>query len=439
VNIFLIWLITLCLYIPLSHADSPNTDVVTAINTGNTELQIVAEHIANQSSRNPGSNYVARDTKTPWVDDFFDFFKYYQLRNDEKEAYLFYMTAPSQPYFTSIFSTARKNYMFLKPFSFYDGYSGLSKSVEQNYLYIYKLDSYDEFLKPSLLDPSNLTTTIDPSVISGASGVFLPRSGKQFNTGENVFDELIRTSAIQDMVFKQFYLYCPEGYDAAGICQAVMDATNVSNAFSTSGAGATSPNAGINPESLLAQPSFAIDSTEHHRSRDYIRMISNPYPRSLVPFKADIANPLAYVADTSDIKQIAKNLTDTAYRGLSAHVLNEIKNRRIQSVDPSETTGLTTTGGTLSQFEFIHSLATDRMLTSNSWLAQINVTSTEGLVRELVIIQASSLMLQYQTFRQNEHIEALLAAMVAQNQNLLEALNFAPDTSKIQDSIAAVG
>ena len=147
--------------------------------------------------------------------------------------------------------------MFLKPFSFYDGYSGLSRSVEQNYLYIYKLNSYHEFLNPSLLDPNNITATIDPSVVSGTTGIFLPRSGKQLQ-GDNAYNELVRTSAIKDMVFKQFYLYCPEGYGAAGICEAVMDATNTGTAFSTSGAGENSPNAGINPESLLARQQLSL-------------------------------------------------------------------------------------------------------------------------------------------------------------------------------------
>jgi hypothetical protein len=156
-----------------------------------------------------------------------------------------------------------------------------------------------------------------------------------------------------------------------------------------------------------------------------------------VPFKADPSQPGSYIPDTGDVKQIGKNLTDAAYRNLSAHVLNDIKNRRIQSINP--TNSATSTAGSISNYEFLHNLAMTRMLTSNSWLTQMNVTSNEGLLRELVIIQASALMLQHQQFCQMENLEALLAAMVAQNQNLLEAINFTGDMSKVQDSIAAVG
>lgn len=406
---------------------SDSTDVVNAIENLETKW-------TQSTSRVPGVDYISRDSTgnatTLWIEDFFNIFKYYEIRRDERDAYFFYMRAPSQPYFTSIFSIARQNYMFQPPFSYYDGLSGLSKTVENNYLYIYKLDTYNEFIKPTVLSADSLTDPVTPS-----EAALLPRAGSSFQTGENVFDELIRTSAIQDMVFKHFYLYCPEG--ASDSCEAVMNATS-GGIFSSDGMGTTRPNADLNPESLLATPSFSINSASHNGARDFIRMITNPYPRMQVPFKPDPNMPGAYIPDTTDVKQIGKNLTDTAYRNLSAHVLNEIKNRRVQSIDPTKGTS-SSTGGSLSSFEFLSSLAMDRMLTSNNWLTQMNVTSSEGLLRELVVIQASSLMMQYQMFRQNENIEALLAAIVAQNQNLLDAMNFAPDTAKIQDSIAAVG
>ena len=59
------------------------------------------------------------------------------------------------------------------------------------------------------------------------------------------------------------------------------------------------------------------------------------------------------------------------------------------------------------------------MLQNNNWVIQMNSSSSEALLRELVLIQATSLMLEYQKFRQNENMEALLAALVAQNQNLI--------------------
>jgi hypothetical protein len=343
------------------------------------------------------------------------------------------MRAPSQNYFSAIYSVARQNNMFQQPFSFYDGYSGLSEVLEKNYLYVNKMNYYDEFLKRSLIDPSQVNTTIDPSI-----GTMLPRNGVVFQTGTAIYDNLIYTSSVQDMVFKHFLNYCPEGYD--DVCEVILSATS-SGVFSTSGIATSSPNGAINPESLMAQPSFKVGSSSHKRARDYIQMITSPFPRSLVPFKPDPYTPGLYVADTSNIAQIAKNLSSQSRRGLSQFVLNEIKNRRVQSIDPDQSSASSTRGGTLSSFEFIHNLAMNRMQTSNGWLAEINIASPEALQRELVLIQASQLMMQYQAFKQNENIEALLATLVAQNEDLQDAFALAvsPDTSKIQESMGAIG
>ncbi len=428
VNIFFIGLITLCTaYTPLVFGDSSTS-------SDSATLQAIENSLSVMSSRVPESAYAIRDLtgspRTAWLEDFFNIYKYYELRRDEREAYFFYMNAPSQGYFTSIYSTARQNYMFLMPFSYYDGIGGLSKTVENNYLYIYKMDTYEELIKPNFIESSSITSLVTPSESN-----LLPRTGTRLTAADNISNELIRVSSVEDFVFKHFYLYCAEG--AEETCSTILGVTSGSGAFSVDGMGTTRPNADINPESLLASPSFAHYSSGHTGAIDFIRTISNPTPRLLIPFKADPSQPGAYIPDTGDVKQIGKNLTDAAYRNLSAHVLNDIKNRRIQSINPTK--NASTTSGSISNFEFLHSLAMDRMLTSNGWLTQMNVTSQEGLLRELVIIQASALMLQHQQFRQMENLEALLAAMVAQNQNLIEAINFTGDMSKVQDSIAAVG
>jgi hypothetical protein len=237
------------------------------------------------------------------------------------------------------------------------------------------------------------------------------------------------------MVFKHFYFYCPEQYQ--DVCETVLNST-ASGVFSPSGMSSTSPNGDINPESLFAQPGFLTGSSSHRRARDYIQNITDPFPKNIIPFKPDPYTPGLFTADTSDTIQIGKNIVDRSYRSLSQYVLNEIKNRRVQSTNP-ETSVNNGASGTLSTFEFLYNMANNRFLTSNQWLAEINIASSESLLRELVLIEASRLLLEYQMHRQSEHMEALLAAMVAQNQNMLDALNFIPDTAKIKDSINAIG
>jgi hypothetical protein len=409
-------------------ADSTNTDIVNAITSLQTEVTNVQNMLTNSFTRKNGTGYNVANGTTHFMSDFFDFYKYNLLRNDEKEAYLFYMTPPSQNDYIAIYEIARQNQMFQLPFTYYDTMSGTTQSLQTNYLYTTNMYSYQEFLNRSFINPDQINVPIQPTIVNE-----LPRNGQTFQTSNQAYDGLIHTSAVQDMVFKHFYLYCPENYQT--VCEMVLSATS-SNVFSTSGMNQTSPNGDINAESLLAEAGFTPTSPGHTRARDFIQNITDPFPTNIVPFKPDPSNPGTYIPDTSNIAAIGQNITDKAYRDLSQYVLNEIKNRRVLSTNPAKNSRQS---GTLSNLQFLDNMANNRILLSNTWLVDLNTTSTEGLLRELVIIEASRLMLDYQRFRQNEHIEALLAASVVQNQNMLAALNFAtPSTQSIQNSLSAV-
>lgn len=408
----------------------PNIATATASSTTDptvTAITNLTSTVRNAFIRADNTAYVVDAGKTHFLSDLFDFYKYNKLRDEEKEAYFFYMIAPSQNYYIANYEIARQNQMFQLPFTYYDTSNAVSLGLEKNYLYTDKMYTYAEFLSRSFIDPTQVNVTIEPTDIR-----FLPRNGVTFQTSIPEYDGLLHTSSVQDFVFKHHYFYCPENY--TDVCASVLNATS-SNVFTTSGMATTSPNGDINAESLLAEASMQPVSANHTRARDFIQNISDPYPKSIVPFKPDPANPNEYIPDTSDILAIGKNIVDKSYRSLAQYVLNEIKNRRVLSSNPSVGTVET---GSISPLEFFDNLANNRILLSNDWITSLNTTSSEGLLRELVIIQASSLMLDYQRFRQNEHIEALLAATVTQNQNLLEALNFGPTAKASQNALNAV-
>jgi len=413
-----------------AYGDASLSAVVQSIETTNDELKQMGLTLSGLSSRTPGSAYNINPntTTTPWINDFFDFFKYYELRRDEKEAYLFYMNPPSLNSFTPIYSIAVQNYMFQMPFTYYNTISNMTQAVENNYIYTKSLSLYPEFLARSFINPEEITTPIDPSISTQ-----LPRDGTVLQATKPLYSNLVYTSPVQDMVFKHFYLYCPDNYQ--DVCETILSSTS-SGVFSSSGMGTASPNGDLNAESLLAEPGFTAGTPAHVRAKDFIQNISDPFPRNIVSFTPDNNNPGSFIPDTSDPVQIAKNIVDRSYRSLSQYVLNEIKNRRVLSVNPQQNSAQ---NGSISQFQFLHNLSQDRILTSNQWLTQLNSASLEALVRELVIIEASRLMMDYQQYRQNEHMEALLAAMVAQNQNLIEALNFTQNLNEVQSTINAIG
>ncbi|NBV28738.1 hypothetical protein EBS02_06950, partial [bacterium] len=354
-----------------------------------------------------------------FMSDLLDFYKYNLIRDEEKASYLFYMKSPSQDNFFANYQIARQNYMFQLPFSYYDGFNNLTDSLKNNYLYANNLYSYKEFLARSFIDPDNITDPIEPS-----SRTALTRSGLTL-TGSDKVNQLIRTSGAKDLVFKHFYLYCPENYHE--ICETILKSTGYESVFSLDSLATTSPNGDMNAESLLAEPYYTYNTYAHLRARDYIQNITDPYPKNLVPFRSQTQSGYtSYCPDTDNFEVIADNIIDKSYRSLSQYVLNEIKNRRVASTPPSSSS---TSGSTdsISVLQFLDTMGTARILQSNDWLTTLNTTSTEGLLREIALIEASRLMLDYIHFRQNEHIEALLAAMVAQNQNLAQALNFNPN------------
>jgi len=272
---------------------------ISASNSGSNEIseqvQILNGNFIDATSRANGAFYQPTEQRILWLDDLFNYWKLQEIRKSEKDAYLFYMSPPSQSYYTSIYAIARKNYMLLQPFTFYSTYSGLSQLIEKNYLYTNNLYFYKEFLSPSFIHPEQVDLPVYPGTTHA-----LPRNGRVFQTGKSLFDNLIHTSSVQDMVFKHFYYYCPEEYQE--ICEVVLSSTS-SGVFSTSGMASTSPNGDMNPESLLAEPGYLSSSSSYSRAKDFIQNITDPFPKNIVPFKPDPYTPGVYIADTSDTIQ----------------------------------------------------------------------------------------------------------------------------------------
>ena len=78
-------------------------------------------------------------------------------------------------------------------------------------------------------------------------------------------------------------------------------------------------------------------------------------------------------------------------------------------------------GENQSLLQVLETESTWRMQTP-AWFANLSVTPTEGLLREIAQINAMHLWLQYQQYRQSERIEVLMAAMVAAQARMIDQM-----------------
>jgi hypothetical protein len=391
----------------------------------NTQLEIVMESLL---SRESTMGYTPVNTTDPtiprvsFVHDFFDFFKYYKIREDEKEAYFYLMKPPSLTDFLTAYSSANETKILSPTFTYYQTTNDADNSINNNYLKDYT--SYQQFFKKNIIDPTTVSSPIDLTSFS------LPRKGDLATTDRIEEDEQIFTMSTNGHVIRHFTYYCPEGYNE--ICEKIVEKAGGSSNDMTSST--SFHDADVNPESLLSIMGFEPSKSEYMASWDFIRNISNPRPKNVVSFKLDKSSTATnqYTYDIKNLTSISNNVIDQSFRNLSTHVLADIQRRRILA---SSTDG--NTQNVYSAVQYLEYLCTHRMLQNNNWVIEMNSSSSEALLRELVLIQATSLMLEYQKFRQNENMEALVAALVAQNQNLLSAAQSMVSSSKSSNAMKA--
>lgn len=236
-----------------------------------------------------------------------------------------------------------------------------------------------------------------------------PRTGQFEGSDRNTFVGNPHT-----FVYNHFSKYCDNyGNSSQELCKTIVQAAAPEGADTS--VNTNNPSADINAESL-----FSKNNPEH--ASDFIQNLTDPFPTNSFEFKDE------KVKSDIDFEKVAGHLTDKAFRSLSQYVLSDIKNRHMAQSSSSEDSS--SGDNELSLHSLIEDMATSRFDKNNNWLVQIESTSTEGLLREIAIIEASRLLIDFVKFKQNEHMEALLSAMIIQNQNITQA----SDMSAMMDS-----
>lgn len=403
-----------------------------------TQLKLINDKLEHAFSRVPEATYQGLDEgKTHWMLDLFDYMKYQQAQQQQIDAYLHFMKPPSLDGFLLRYAIANENNMFALPFTPYDD---VTESLESNYIYNTNSGTYQQFIIRQFIDYPEVTNSYDVS-----DDTHLPR-GKMY-TGSAKVNNLKSVTTVQDAVFKHFHQYCHQGGEDSGsganeseqlyqeACQFILDKVNAStgSAFSTDGLTTLNGNADINAESLMGMSAYTAGSSSDANARNFIQNLVDAYPKSIIPFKPN-EDGITYDPDVSDIEGIAKRMVDKTYRSLSFNVLNDIKTRRLRSTPPPNAGGKSSSGS-LSSFEFLHQSGTSRMTDSNRWIVELSSLSTEGLLREIALMQAANLLFQYQHYRQLENLEALESALLASNLRLLELTDMVPSTQDVNQTL----
>lgn len=342
-------------------------------------------------SRSEGKPYMESDT-TKRIHFIQDLLTVYNLHQEQSKRFYF-MEAPSSPDFAKSLDKIDT----LKMLSPKEAPNPLSDPTNTSF----------HFINRGLLKKETVTTKAKENLDFPVDGI----------PGASA-DRLKRVGSAHTFVNYHFKNYCDE-YEKDQVDEEICKVFVSSNSSGEINTG--QPSADINAASL-----FDLEEPTKLRAKDYIQNITDAFPQN--PFPYNSQGEIDYQDKYVDVA--SKVLVDKAYRSMSQYVLNDIKNRRLPSKESNEGSSAE---NALSKQQLIEDLATSRLKKENNWLAQLESTSTEGLLREIAVIEASRLYLDSVAIKQNEHIEALLATIVAQNQNLAKLADF---SSNINESEA---
>ena len=380
----------------LSHLGASSlTDYTIKIAPTDTEKQ--TKLIEEIFTRPATGSYYETDTsgRIHFIQDLMNFHEKNIEHQVTREAKLYFMEAPSMLKFATNIDNITTNSIILGPIDKKLNDANKDNSTNSNPLFNAKGSNTAFFY----LNRGMLTNKdIDPNNITSESENFYPRAGSR-PSGDFPFTKFVGSP--HTMVRQHFTNFCDNyGDSASDLCTTLSGDVNATPKTDN-------PSADMNAESLFAPTDDPLATV------DYIQNITDPFPKNIFAFTTDGKAD----TDQNDHKTLANAIVDKSYRSLSQYTLNDIKNRHLNQV---------ASGGasTSSLHSIIEEMATSRIKSESNWLQKIESTSTEGLLREIALIEASRLFIDYVQLRQNEHMEALLAAMVAQNQNLTQILDF---------------
>lgn len=146
-------------------------------------------------------------------------------------------------------------------------------------------------------------------------------------------------------------------------------------------------------------------------AQNFIRNITMPFPS--LTFANYISNPTTFAKNTSQRTGFANHLAGNALLSVARYALDEMYGMRI----PGSTIGGTASSGAAAGQSIMQVMENEatRRFTDPNYVAFLTNTSTDqtALLREIAAMHAFGLWMDYQNYKQNERIAALLSATLA--------------------------
>ncbi len=163
--------------------------------------------------------------------------------------------------------------------------------------------------------------------------------------------------------------------------------------------------------SVLLEPVMYTDII-NLAAQNFIRNITMPFPSSM--YANYISNPTNFAKNTTQRKAYASYMANQALLGVARYAMDEMYGMRV----PGSVLGATGNASTQSILTVMENEASRRFTDPNYATFLTAVTTDQvALLREMAAMQAFELWMNYQNYRQNERIAALLSAMLASNVN----------------------
>lgn len=219
--------------------------------------------------------------------------------------------------------------------------------------------------------------------------------------------EITSSSPQTDFVTKHQYGYCSPSIsvEVSGF-QCSSQAGNLNNDTAT----AQYLEMGDVRTSVLLEP-LVYNQALDYAAQNYIRNITMPFPTKL--FADYISNPETFSKNARQKTAYAEYLANHAFLSVGRYALDAMYASRV----PGAMIGGTAASGdaaTKSLLEIMETESSRRFNDPNyvSFLKDEN-TEEKDILRDIAAMNAFNLWMQYQNYRQNERIAALLAASVS--------------------------
>lgn len=147
-------------------------------------------------------------------------------------------------------------------------------------------------------------------------------------------------------------------------------------------------------------------------AQNFIRNITMPFPTQI--FANYITNTATFAKNTVQRRNYATYLANQALLGVARYALDEMYGMRL----PGSTLGASGNAASKSIMSVMENEAS-RRFTDPAYASFLTSPSTDqvALLREIAAMHAFDLWMQYQTYRQNERMTAILSAMLSTTVN----------------------